>query len=129
MRLRHALAREAVFVAATYVAPCVLGAEGSYRPWVDLGVLFGDVQLSGIFSDSKAFVDCTHAVVLGDIANSRRCEQSPQWERKSFPGQSVPAPVTALPNGRVWLLFGVDSGFEGRTAIYFTRAAVGMTPM
>ena len=30
-----------------------------------------------------------HAVVLGDIANSRRCEQSPQWERKSFPGQSV----------------------------------------
>ena len=28
-----------------------------------------------------------HAVVLGDIANSRRCEQSPQWERKSFPGQ------------------------------------------
>ena len=69
------------------------------------------------------------AAVLGDVANSRPCEQSPQWELKSFPAQSVPAPVTASPDGRVWLLFGTDSGFEGRTQIYFTRVSVTFTPV
>ena len=69
------------------------------------------------------------AVVLGDITNSRDCEQPRQWERKSFPVTRVQAPVTASPAGRAWLLFGVDSGFEGRTDIYFTRAAVDLQPM
>ena len=54
------------------------------------------------------------AAVLGNIANSRPCEQSPRWELKSFPAQSVPAPVTASPDGRVWLLFGADSSESGR---------------
>ena len=71
-----------------------------------------------------------NAVVLGDITNSRDCEQwSPQWERKSFPRQPIPAPVTASEDGRVWLLFGTDSGFEGTTWIYFTRALVAFTPI
>ena len=69
------------------------------------------------------------AAVLGNIANSRPSEQSRQWERKSFPAQPVPAPVTASPNGRVWLLFGADSGFEGRTQIYFTRVSVTFAPV
>ena len=71
-----------------------------------------------------------NAVVLGNITNSRTCEQwSPQWERKSFPGQSIPAPVTAAEDGRIWLLFGTDSGYEGTTWIYFTRATVAFTPI
>ena len=69
------------------------------------------------------------AVVLGNVANSRPCEQSPQWELKSFPAQSVPAPVTASPDGRVWLLFGTDSGFEGRTQVYFRQVTVTFTPV
>ena len=69
------------------------------------------------------------AVVLGDIANSRSCEQSRQWKRKSFEGRPTPGPISIPPNGRVWLLFGADSGFEARTAIYFTRASVTFTPM
>ena len=64
------------------------------------------------------------AVVLGNIANSRSCEQSHQWERKSFQGRPTPVPISIAPNGRAWLLFGVDSGFEDRTAIYFTRVSV-----
>ena len=67
-------------------------------------------------------------VVLGNVANSRSCEQPRQWERKSFPGRAVPAPITTGPNGRAWLLFGVDSGFEARTAIYFTRVSATFTP-
>ncbi len=68
-------------------------------------------------------------VVLGNVANSRPCEQSPQWELKSFAAQSVPAPVTASGDGRVWLLFGTDSGFEGKTEIYYTRISVTFTPV
>ena len=69
------------------------------------------------------------AVVLGNIANSRRCEQPRQWERKSLQGRSTAAPVSIPPDGRVWLLFGVDSGFEARTEVYFTRASVTFAPM
>ena len=71
----------------------------------------------------------TQAVVLGNVANARSCEQSRQWERKSFQGRSTPMPLSVPGDGRVWLLFGVDSGFEARTAIYFTRAAVTFTPL
>ena len=70
-----------------------------------------------------------HAVVLGDIANSRSCEQARQWERKAFEGRPTPTPISIPPSGRAWLLFGADSGFEARTAIYFTRASVTFTPM
>ena len=58
MCLRHSIARAAMLVAAVSVAPGVPGAEESYRPWVDLGALFDDVQQSAIFPDSKTFVDC-----------------------------------------------------------------------
>ena len=71
----------------------------------------------------------TQAVVLGNIANSRSCEQPGQWERKSLPGRSTPARISIPSTGQAWLLFGVDSGFESRTEIYFTRAAVSFTPM
>ena len=69
------------------------------------------------------------AVVLGNVANSRGCEQPRRWERKPLPGRSTPTPISIPSDGRVWLLFGSDSGFESRTEIYFTRAAVTLTPM
>ena len=69
------------------------------------------------------------AVVLGDIANSRGCEQPRRWEIKSFQGRSTPVPISIPANGQTWLLFGADSGFEARTEIYFTRGAVTFTPM
>ena len=67
------------------------------------------------------------AVVLGNIANSRGCEQSRRWERKPLSGRT-PVPVTGSPDGRAWLLFGVDSGFEARTEVYFTRVTVTLAP-
>ena len=86
--------------------------------WLRMNIDIGSQSNSG-----------TQAVVLGNIANSRRCEQPRQWERKSFQGRSTAAPISVPPDGRVWLLLGVDSGFEARTEIYFTRAAVTLTPM
>ena len=69
------------------------------------------------------------AVVLGNVANSRSCEQPRQWERKSLPSRSTPAPISIPSDGRAWLLVGVDSGFESRTEIYFIRAEVTFTPL
>lgn len=43
-------------------------STGYYKPWDELGELFHDVQMSGVFDDSKTFVDCvpkeTPAVIL-----------------------------------------------------------------
>ena len=69
------------------------------------------------------------AAVLGNVANSRSCEQPRHWELKSFEDRPMPAPIAIPADGRVWLLFGTDSGFEARTEIYFTRASVTFMPM
>ena len=71
----------------------------------------------------------SQGVVLGNVANSRPCEESRRWERKSFEGRPVPAPVSVPTSGRAWLLFGVDSGFEARTGIHFMRAEAVFAPL
>ena len=99
---------------ATVVEPLPV-SDGSYlRMNIDIG---------------SQSADAGQAVVLGNIANSRNCEQSRQWERKSFQGRPTPVPISIPSNGQAWLLFGADSGFEARTEIYFTRAAVTFIPM
>ena len=69
-----------------------------------------------------------NAVVLGTVDNGRPCEEPPVWMLKSFPVRSLQGPVTASPDGRIWILFGADSGFEGRTEIYFTCAWATFMP-
>ena len=69
----------------------------------------------------------TQAVVLGNVANSRSCEQSPEWELKALESEPIPAGISVPADGRVWLLIGADSGFESRTDVYFTRASVTVT--
>ena len=71
----------------------------------------------------------SQGVVLGNVANSIPCEQPRRWERRSFGGRPVPAPVSVPASGRAWLFFGVDSGFEARTGIYFMRAEAVFTPL
>ncbi|MDE2796389.1 MAG: hypothetical protein OXL34_16350 [Gemmatimonadota bacterium] len=69
------------------------------------------------------------AVAFGDIANSRQCEESWQWELKSFEAQPIPSKVSVSSDGRAWILIGTDSGFAGRTGIYFTRVSVSFAPI
>ena len=70
----------------------------------------------------------TQAVVLGNVANSRPCEQSREWELKGLESESTLAGISVPADGRVWLLIGADSGFESRTEVYFTRAVVTLVP-
>lgn len=68
-----------------------------------------------------------NAVVLGNIANSRDCsdENAEEWEFKELQmAEEESIEITADENGRVWFFFGTDSGFEGRTSIYYSLVNV-----
>jgi arylsulfatase len=56
------------------------------------------------------------AVVIGDLASSRPCEEGFVWERKQLGGP--PMTFTTDSTGRAWLFVGTDSGFESRSAVY-----------
>ena len=84
-------------------------------PFLENGWLRMNVDIGGQSRGGE------NAQVSGNVANTRSCEEPRRWERKFFPAVSIPAPVTASPDGRAWLLFGVDSGFESLTEIYFLR--------
>ncbi len=67
------------------------------------------------------------AVVIGDLANSRTCEQGFEWEVKQLGGPSMM--LTTDSTGRAWLFVGTDSGFESRSAVYYTRFRALLEPM
>jgi hypothetical protein len=67
------------------------------------------------------------AVVIGDLANSRSCEEGFEWELKRMGGP--PMMFTTDSTGRAWLFVGTDSGFESRSAVYYTRFVARFEPM
>ncbi len=50
----------------------------------------------------------------------------PRYELKAF--DSAPLTVATSTSGRLWLVVGVDSGFEGTTAVYITSVRVAIKP-
>jgi hypothetical protein len=58
--------------------------------------------------------------IMGDIANSRECEEGYRYEIKELSAMPDHTTVTADDNGRAWLMFGTRSGFEGQTDLYYT---------
>lgn len=59
---------------------------------------------------------------IGDVANSRDCEEGRKYELKTVTGEQ--ASVTADENGNLWLLVGTRSGFEATTSLYYTEVKV-----
>lgn len=65
------------------------------------------------------------AIALGDFANDRECgDQNTQYMKKTLKTQARQFSAYTDNNGRIWILFGTDSGFEGTTTIYFMQAKV-----
>lgn len=64
------------------------------------------------------------AIVIGTLGN---LSGTPTWELKELRSVSAPLVVTPAANGSVWLLVGTDSGFEGRTSLYYTRVVAQFT--
>lgn len=61
------------------------------------------------------------ATKIGDVANSRDCEEGRQYEIKKLSGGQQT--VTTDEEGGTWLLVGTRSGFEATTSLYYTRVA------
>ena len=125
-----------VEIATSTPSGCVgVGGAPGESVWIKAGVTAEEPV--GVVDDSylRMNIDIgnqsnsgAQAVVLGNVANSRSCEQSPEWELKALERQAIPASVSVPADGRAWLLIGADSGFESRTDVYFTRASVTLTP-
>lgn len=72
----------------------------------------------------------THAVVIGDIAQDDAgggCLAAP-YERKTLATGTGGPVVTSDSGGRVWLVIGTDSGFEGFTKLYYLDGTATLTP-
>lgn len=103
-------------VGATAEEPVPVSEDGS----TDLSVDKGGQSQGGPAAD-----------VAGDVANGIPCEQAQEqdlpYAMKTLE-HTFSEPVTTTADGALWLLVGTDSGFEGRTSLYYDRIAVTLTP-
>ena len=49
---------------------------------------------------------------------------NPRYEFKEFNNETLPIEVTTNPYGSLWLIAGTDSGFEGKTALYYSLVKI-----
>src|SRR6056297_3611855 len=71
------------------------------------------------------------AVVAGTIDNGIPCEQALESDQPPYAmvtRTGTVEDVTTAEDGSLWLFVGTDSGFEGRTSIYYDRIEVTLTP-
>ena len=61
----------------------------------------------------------TEMVVLGNVSHSDVVGD--EFRIKTLTNEGSPLSVTVDANGSVWLIVGTDSGFEGLTALYYSR--------
>jgi hypothetical protein len=85
--------------------------EGWYRVAPDMG----DMSLEG-----------GHGVPLGTIAKPD--DGTDDYVRLFRANHDHELVATADENGRLWVLFGTDSGFEGITSIYYTTVTIFLDP-
>lgn len=60
-------------------------------------------------------------LVLGDLAHPEVDEVDPKYLIKTMDNVGSPLSVEADDEGRVWLVVGTDSGFEGLTTLYYAH--------
>ena len=95
-----------------------------------VGILAADGHLRMNIDKGNQANGGADAVTLGDVANTQPCgEGLPRYELKTVAGggQEVVAETDA--QGRLWVLFGTDSGFESLTALFYTQISVNLTPL
>ncbi len=68
------------------------------------------------------------ATVIGNLANGVPCTSPPRFTKIIRSGAHK-IPVIADARGNIWLLIGTDSGYEGRTGIYYQKVDVSLTPV
>lgn len=61
---------------------------------------------------------------LGNLATENTNCLAPRYELKQFDSGTLPLVYSTNADGRLWLLLGVESGFEGTTTVYVTSVRV-----
>jgi hypothetical protein len=104
-------------VGASPEEPVPLGENGEFRLSVDKG---------GQSEGGEA------AEVAGVIANGISCEIALQQNPAPYVlvtlRHTLDDPVTSAADGSLWAFVGTDSGFEGRTSIYYDRIQIVLVP-
>jgi len=76
--------------------------------------------------------DGANAIVVGNMATRAPADACPQsdWQLKSISTQGRPLNARSDAQGRLWILVGTDSAFEGLSTVYFTgmRVRLQMQP-
>lgn len=68
------------------------------------------------------------ALVIGNFANDRECgNTNTSYMQKTLRSELGRFSAYADNNGKIWIIFGTDSGYEGTTTIYFMQAKVWAT--
>ncbi len=89
-------------------------------PTLRLNVDFGNQAVGG-----------DNGKVVGTLANSGQCEDpaAHRWELKTLSTDGQRFNGRSDAQGRLWLLAGTDSAFEGLTNVYFTALRVRLDPV
>ena len=66
-------------------------------------------------------------VVLGNVVHPEVANR--EYRIKTLDNTHLPLSVTADGEGRVWLIVGTDSGFEGLTRLYYARISYTLGPV
>ena len=66
-------------------------------------------------------------VVLGNVAHPEVVNT--EYRVKTLDNADLPLSVTADVEGRIWLIVGTDSGFEGLTSLYYARVSYTLDPV
>lgn len=86
----------------------------------------GDVRLN--LDKGNQLEAGADAIVLGDIANSSTdCFGAP-YELKTLESGDQELVTTTDAAGGLWLFVGSESGYEAKTALYYTRIRAQLTP-
>jgi hypothetical protein len=107
---------EAVFfkvgAAAEEPVPVVVDADSDY-PYYGLNVDRGSQNDEG-----------RNALLIGNVAKEQGSDDDYTYALKTLGNKDRPLRVTADGEGNLWVFVGTDSGFEGKTTLYYTSIEI-----
>jgi hypothetical protein len=69
------------------------------------------------------------AIVVGNIANGLTDCANPVYTMKTLQNTQDTSTAKTDSQGTIWAMVGTDSGFEGTTALYYTKIVVTLEPL
>jgi hypothetical protein len=99
-------------VGAAPVEPLPVIEDSGSEPWYRLSVDKG-----------HQFDDGANAIRIGNIAKIHS-DDFTTYEMKTLANQNEPLEALSDEDGNLWIFVGTDSGFEGKTTLYYTRIQV-----